>query len=216
MKRKAFMVMLVVLLAFGGGALFAACDEEDAPGAARRGFKYDAQNSDLELYVDGTKIVEFDDTGTEVTITGDLSTSATATFGTGATITTGDWTNSAGGNLVGWQPDYEGHGNTSSTLAITEIGKINTNTGRAAGNTTLTLPVSSTAGDQYTFVVTVAAALGVVAPAGGAIYLDGTKGTDAELIWADDEGESILLVAIGSNDWVAYNRIGTWAARVAW
>ena len=214
MKRKAFTAVMVLLLALTGGVLVSACSEEEAPGAARRGLKWDAQNTDLELHIDGTKIVEYDDTGTEVTVTGDLSTSGTATFATGGTVTTGDFTNTAGGDLAGWQQNLKA-GNASAVLTVAQIGLLSANTG-STGNITMTLPVSSTAGDQYGFVVTVAQPMAVRAPSGGAIYLNGTVGTDNQIIWADDEGESIDLIAIGSNDWIAYNRIGTWAARVAW
>ena len=58
-----------------------------------------------------------------------------------------------------------------------------------------------------------------VAKLGGQIALDpltfqlsepGEKRADDAYIWADDEGESVKLVADGNGDWVALYTQGTW------
>lgn len=171
MKKKALVALLVVMLALGGGVLLSACaDEDEAPGRARNGFKFDAQTGRLLLQAGGV---------TQVTY-----------------------------------PVYETHA-ASDTLTRKEVGSIHT----ASANVTLTLPTSSVAGDGFTFVIKAAAGIVAVrAPSAGAIYLDGTKGSDNYIIFADDEGESINLIAIGSNDWVAWGAedVANWTARVAW
>lgn len=168
MKSK--LLILIVLLALGGGALFSACtNDEDAPGGVRRGFKFDAQSQRLLIQMEGVNQVSY--------------------------------------------PIQKAH-TASVTLTLKEVGSINTNTG-STGNVTLTLPNSAAAGAHFTFVVTKTTSLSFLkidANSGGAIYLDGTKGTDDQVIRANDEGESINLIADGNGDWIAYGAedVGNW------
>jgi len=46
--------------------------------------------------------------------------------------------------------------------------------------------------------------------AAGAIYINGAKQADDAYIWADDEAESVKLVADGNGDWIAISPVGTW------
>jgi hypothetical protein len=63
--------------------------------ALRRGWKWDADNSRLAVYVDGTEVAYFDDSGSYLTIASGL----TVTSG-GLTVTAGGATITAGGLLV--------------------------------------------------------------------------------------------------------------------
>ena len=46
--------------------------------------------------------------------------------------------------------------------------------------------------------------------AAGAVYINGAKQTDDKYISADDEAESVELVADGNGDWIARHVTGTW------
>lgn len=96
------------------------------------------------------------------------------------------------------------------TLTRAESGSVHTNLG-AGVDITLALPQDALAGDTFAFVVmTAGQQLRVDAGAAGAIYINGAKSADDAYIWADDEGESVKLVADGNGDWVALFTQGTW------
>lgn len=94
-------------------------------------------------------------------------------------------------------------------LTKEESGSVHTNLGAGAA-VTLTLPQDAIVGDYFEFAVMAAQALRIDPGAAGAIYINGAKQTDNKYIWADDEGESVKLVADGNGDWVAIGAVGTW------
>ena len=101
------------------------------------------------------------------------------------------------------------HHTGDDTLAITETASIHTNLG-ASGAITLILPQASATGCIFWFAVMVAQQLRIDAGAAGAIYINGAKQADDAYIWADDEGESIMLIGDGNGDWVSLFATGTW------
>lgn len=102
------------------------------------------------------------------------------------------------------------HHTADDTLTKEESGSIHTNLGED-GAMTLTLPQDARAGDHFFFVVMFAGELRIDPGAAGAIYIGGAKQTDDKYISADDEGESIMLVADGNGDWAALFGVGTWS-----
>ena len=104
------------------------------------------------------------------------------------------------------------HYTAAATLTRGESGQVCTNLG-ATGSILLTLPQDADAGDYFEFVVMAAQQLQVTPGAAGAIYEGGAKGTDNKYEWADDEGESMKLVADGNGDWVSMYVTGTWTAQ---
>jgi len=98
---------------------------------------------------------------------------------------------------------------SADTLTKEESFSIHTNLG-AGANLLLTLPQDATAGCTFKFVVMTAFQLQITPGAAGAIYISGGKQTDNKYIWADDEGESVELVCVGSNDWIAIAATGIW------
>jgi hypothetical protein len=98
------------------------------------------------------------------------------------------------------------------TLVRGDSGAIVTNLG-ASGALTKTLPQNAQTGDTYTFVVATAQELRVTPGAAGAVYINGAKQTDNKYISADDEGESVTLVANGAGDWYAVGAVGTWSVQ---
>lgn len=101
------------------------------------------------------------------------------------------------------------HNTASRDLRYRETGSVQTNLG--AGDTvTLTLPQNADKGIWFQFVVGAAQELRIDPGARGAIYIGGAKQTDNLYITADDEAESVTLVADGNGDWLAFNVVGTW------
>lgn len=101
------------------------------------------------------------------------------------------------------------HHVADDTLTREEAGLISTNLGED-GTVTLTLPQDAIAGDIFEFVVMAAFELRIDPGAAGAIYINGAKQTDDMFISANDEGESIKLVADGNGDWASMYTTGTW------
>lgn len=101
------------------------------------------------------------------------------------------------------------HHTASDTLTKEEGNSVHTNLG-ATGTITLTLPQDAFTGCSFAFAVMAAQALRVDPGAAGAIYIGGSKRTDDKYIWADDEAESVELVADGNGDWIALFAAGTW------
>lgn len=101
------------------------------------------------------------------------------------------------------------HHTSSDTLTNAESGTVHTNLG-AGGAVKLTLPQSTYAGVYFDFVVMTTQQLQIEPGAAGAIYINGAKQTDDKYIWADDEAESVRLVADGNGDWIAIGAVGTW------
>jgi len=101
------------------------------------------------------------------------------------------------------------HHTASDTLTRAETGSIHTNLG-AGGAVALTLPQDAVAGDWFQFVVMAAFELRIDPGAAGAVYISGAKQTDNKYVWADDEGESVMLVADGNGDWIALFATGVW------
>lgn len=101
------------------------------------------------------------------------------------------------------------HHTADDTLTRAESGSVHTNLGED-GAMTLTLPQDATVGCVFDFVVMTAQELRVDPGAAGAIYINGAKQTDDKYITANDEAESVRLVADGNGDWVAISTVGTW------
>lgn len=101
------------------------------------------------------------------------------------------------------------HHTADDTLAKEETGSFHTNLGEDSA-VTLTLPQDATAGCMFFFAVMYADELRVDPGAAGAIYIGGAKQADDAYITANDEGESVMLVADGNGDWVALFTQGTW------
>ncbi len=101
---------------------------------------------------------------------------------------------------------------SDETLLRGDTGALVTNLG-AAGTVTKTLPQNAQAGDAFTFVVATAQELRVNPGAAGGVYINGAKQADAKYISADDEGESVTLVANGAGDWYAVGAVGTWTVQ---
>lgn len=100
------------------------------------------------------------------------------------------------------------------TIVAADSGRIFTNKGDV--DTQLqTLPTNPTAGLTFTFVLMAAQRVEIeVAEAADIFYAEGAITTDdggGDLyIWADDEGESITLVAYSATEWIVANAYGTW------
>jgi len=106
------------------------------------------------------------------------------------------------------------HHTAAYTISPYEIGHVvHTNLG-AGGVVTLTLPQTVRAGFVVHFTVMEAQELRITPGAAGAIYVNGAKQTDNKYIWADDEGESITLVADGNGDWASLYGVGTWGVEL--
>lgn len=101
------------------------------------------------------------------------------------------------------------HHTAADTLTVAETGSLHTNLG-ATGAVTLTLPQDAEADCFFEFGVMAAQELRITPGAAGAIYVNGAKQTDNKYISADDEGESLKLVADGNGDWIALYTTGTW------
>lgn len=114
-----------------------------------------------------------------------------------------------GASLGKWAKRTVEHHSADDTLQIGEWGSVHSNLG-AGGTITLTLPQNAQSGHWFKFVVMTAEVLRIDPSAAGAIYVGGDKQTDDNYIWADDEGESILLVADGNGDWAGLFATGVW------
>ena len=105
------------------------------------------------------------------------------------------------------------HHTAGDTLTKEETGSVHTNLG-AGGAVTMILPQDAAAGCLFWFGVMAAQELRIDPGAAGAIYINGAKQTDDMYITADDEGESVMLVADGNGDWVSLFTTGTWTVEV--
>lgn len=106
------------------------------------------------------------------------------------------------------------HHTADDTLTQAESGSVHTNLGED-GAMTLTLPQDAEAGCNFHFAVMTAQELRIDPGAAGAIYIAGAKQTDNKYITANDEGESIMLVADGNGDWISLYETGTWGVEGA-
>lgn len=122
----------------------------------------------------------------------------------GTSMTQAEYESTTGSHIMSIE-----HHTGDDTLAITETMSVHTNLG-AGGAVTLTLPQASATGCVFFFAVMAAQELRIDAGAAGAIYINGAKQADNAYIWADDEGESIMLVGDGNGDWVSLFSVGTW------
>lgn len=107
-----------------------------------------------------------------------------------------------GGNIT--------HHTAGATLTRAQRNSVHTNLGAGAA-IALALPQDAVAGDRFVFAVMAAQELRVDPGAAGAIYIGGAKQNDDAYITADDEAESVTLVADGNGDWVAVSPVGTWS-----
>jgi len=123
----------------------------------------------------------------------------------GTTLTQSEYESTSGSHVFSIE-----HHTSDDTLAKEETGSIHTNLGED-GAVTLTLPQDATAGCLFWFAVMYADELRIDPGAAGSIYINGAKQTDNMYISANDEGESIMLVADGNGDWVALFATGTWS-----
>jgi len=96
-----------------------------------------------------------------------------------------------------------------ASIVEAESGCVFSNLG-ASGTITLSLPTGVAAGTHFYFVVSAAQRIQIDPGASDAIYAAGAKQADGKYYWADDEAESILLVANSANDWYALFEKGTW------
>ena len=96
-----------------------------------------------------------------------------------------------------------------ASLGASMCGMTITNLG-ASGTITLSLPTGVPAGTWYRFAVQAAQQLRLDAAANDAIMIGGTTSADSAYVWADDEGESLVLVADTNGNWLACNVVGTW------
>jgi hypothetical protein len=101
------------------------------------------------------------------------------------------------------------HHTDSDTLLKEESNSCHTNLG-ATGAIVLTLPQDAFTGCSFSFVVMTAQELRIDPGAAGGIYIGGSKRTDNKYITANDEAESVELVADGNGDWIALFAVGTW------
>uniref|UniRef100_A0A6H1ZGY5 Uncharacterized protein n=1 Tax=viral metagenome TaxID=1070528 RepID=A0A6H1ZGY5_9ZZZZ len=101
------------------------------------------------------------------------------------------------------------HHTAYHVLTVKESGSVHTNLG-AGGAITLALPQDAVSGCTFKFGVMTAQELRINPGAAGAIYINGAKQTDSKYITADDEAESIQLIADGNGDWLALSAVGTW------
>ncbi len=101
------------------------------------------------------------------------------------------------------------HHTADDTLTRAEAGVVSTNLA-ATGAITLTLPQDAIAGDIFEFAVMTAQELRIDPGAAGAIYIGGAKQADDKYISANDEAESIKLIADGNGDWASMGETGTW------
>jgi len=102
------------------------------------------------------------------------------------------------------------HHTANDTLTNAESETTHTNLG-AGGAITLTLPQSTAQGIYFDFAVMAAQELRIDPGAAGAVYINGAKQTDDKYISADDEAESVRLMADGNGDWIAISPVGTWS-----
>lgn len=105
------------------------------------------------------------------------------------------------------------HYTDDTTLTTDQSGSLITNLG-AAGTISVTLPQANATGCVYFFAVMTAQALRIRPGTAGGIYWNGSKQADDTYIWADDEGESIMLVGDGNGDWASLFTTGTWTLEV--
>lgn len=96
-----------------------------------------------------------------------------------------------------------------ATLLESESGKLITNLA-ASGGVKVTLPQSPAVGTYFDFVLSEADELQIDPGAGGAFYIAGAKQSDGISISADDEAESLRVVATAAGDWLTMNVVGTW------
>ncbi len=159
-------------------------------------------NNLIRGYGTGTGIEETSNTNYNLII-GNNITNVTTPI-TAKTTTLVKWNYGSGGHR-----ELIEHHAANDTLTILELGTVHTNLG--AGDTiTLTLPQDAVKGSSFEFVVMTAQQLRVDPGAAGAVYINGAKQTDDKYVWADDEGESVKLVADGNGDWIALYTQGTW------
>ncbi|GAI56059.1 unnamed protein product [marine sediment metagenome] len=99
----------------------------------------------------------------------------------------------------------------ADTLTKEESGKLCTNEG-AGGDVALTLPQDAEGGCRFTFLVVAAHYLTITSGAAGAIYLNGTKGSDVGFIRENVADELVTLIAIGNGDWFTVEATSGWAS----
>lgn len=104
------------------------------------------------------------------------------------------------------------HHTVADTLLLTESGSVHTNLGAGAARV-LTLPQDARVGCWFHFVVMAAQELRIAPGTAGAIYISGAKQADNKYITANDEGESVMLVADGNGDWISLYTTGTWGVQ---
>jgi len=145
-------------------------------------------------------------TAAAITLTataGGITLNASSGITTGDAIT-GDGTAALNGFLRTVTDDADGRNITAA-----ESGSVITNAAAGAA-TALNLPAAAV-GLTYTFVVMAAQELRVTPAAGDSVNIAGSQGDAAEYWTANAVGESLTLVAVDANNWVATSYTGTWA-----
>ena len=103
---------------------------------------------------------------------------------------------------------------SNDTLTTSESGSIHTNQG-SSGTITLTLPdCTGLPGFYFEFAVGSSNEFRIDPGAAGAIYINGSKATDNYYIHSNTINHSVMLVADGSGDWIAFHDGGNWTVQV--
>lgn len=105
------------------------------------------------------------------------------------------------------------HHTAAYSLSRYETGHIVHSNLGAGGAITITLPQIVSAGFVCRFSVMAAQELRINPGLAGAIYINGAKQSDNKYITANDEAESVNLIADGNGDWIARNVVGTWGVQ---
>lgn len=157
---------------------------------------------------DSSIIIDSAGTGAgAVTLTataGGITLNASSGIATSDAIT-GDGTAALGGFLQSVVNDADAY-----SVLVADSGKVITNAGNDGDPVgEFTLP-SAAIGLNYCFVVMAAQELRVIPAAGDAINIAGVQGDAAEYWTASAVGESLCIVAVDVNNWVAKSYTGTW------
>lgn len=99
-------------------------------------------------------------------------------------------------------PKFYVTGATALTLREEQSGLVISNLGAGATTAIHVLPQAAKKGTTYTALCQAAYHTGFDPGAAGAIYIEGAKQTDDNLVAVDDEGDSLKVTADGAGDWM--------------
>ncbi len=211
MKRIGLSILTALLVVSLAATVWA-----QTPSQARGGistpyiYKYDPATGDRSAYYLAVPTLIANDTlcglTTSQTLTNKTLTAPVIVgeLSTGDAIT-GDGSAALGGFLKTVTNDADAH-----TVTAAESGTVLTNAGNDGDPVgEFTLP-SAAVGLNYCFIVMVNQELRVIPAAGDAINIAGVQGDAAEYWTANATGESLCIVAVDVNNWVATSYAGTW------